>query len=404
VKNKAFSILLSVVVAFSIWLYVVMVVNPEWEQTYTDIPVVFQNENVLTDRGFMIVSDNKPTVTLQLSGKRADLLALNSSNISVVCNLASIESSGEFTLNYSVYYANNAISVAGKTPESINLKVEKKVTKPVNVRVEVTGNTPQDYIDYRNDLSVDYPTIEVTGPQSVVDHIHEAYIALDINGKTQSISGNFPYEFLDADGKPVTLTDHVQVNTKEVRVDLQILKLKDLPIKVTPIYGGGVSETTGFLSQSLQQIKIAGEESILAGLELLEVGKVDLSKLLENQTLEFEIKLPEGVKNVTGVYKVTVTVEFSGLETKTLEITNFRPVNVPAGMDAQISNEVLIVTFRGPAAMMQQLTADDVVLEVDVANMEAGTESRKPKVLIDKYPDVGAVVYDNVVVELKPVV
>ena len=400
-KNKAFSILLSVVVAFSIWLYVVMVVNPEWEQTYTDIPVVFQNENVLTDRGFMIVSDNKPTVTLQLSGKRADLLALNSSNISVVCNLASIESSGEFTLNYSVYYANNSISVAGKTPESIKVKVEKRITKPVDVRVDVAGSTPQGYIDYRNDLTVDYPTIEVSGPQSVVDRIHEAYIKVDIDGKTQSIDQKFSYEFLDTLGEPVAITNHVQVNTDQVNVGLQILKLKDLPIIVKPIYGGGVSATTGKVTQSLQQIKIAGEASKLEGLEFLEVGTVDLSKILEDQTLEFAIKLPEGVKNVTGVDKVTVTVEFNGLAAKTLQLTNFRLRNVPAGMEAQISTEVLRVTFRGPAAMIDMLTEGDVVVEVDFTNMEAGTESLKPNIIIDKYPDIGTVDYDDVVVELK---
>ena len=400
-KKKAFSILLSVVVAFGLWLYVVMVVNPEWEQTYADIPVVFQNENVLTDRGFMIVSDSKPTVTLRLSGKRADLLALNSANISVVCNLASIESSGEFSLNYSVYYANNAISVVGKAPDSINLKVEKKVTKPVDVRVEVTGNTPQGYIDYRDDLTMDYPIIEVSGPKTIVDQIHEAYIKVDIEGKTQSVGQQFSYEFLDAQGNPVAITDHVQVNTKGVEIDLQILKLKDLPIKVTPIYGGGVSETTGKLIQSLQQIKIAGEESVLADLEFLEVGKVDLSKLLENQTLEFEIKLPEGVKNVTGVDKVTVQVEFKGLATKTLQITNFRPINVPEGLEALISNEVLIVTFRGPAAMIEKLTDNKVVVEVDVANKKIGTESLKPNIIVDGYPEIGAIDYDNVVVELR---
>lgn len=401
-KKKAFSILLSFVVAFSIWLYVVMVVNPEWEQTYADIPVVFQNENLLAERGLMIVSDNKPTVELRLSGNRADLMELSSANISVVCNVASIESSGEFTLNYSVYYANNAISVVGKMPESINLKVEKKITKPVNVVVVPDGETPSGYIDDRANLTLDYTSVEVSGPQSVIDRIHEAQVYVDLNNKTQPIIGQFPYTLVDANGEPVNAAQ-VEVNTDKISLVLKILRLKDLPLKVEVIYGGGASVNTSTVKLDIEKIKVSGSESDLAGLEYLEVGTVDLSKLLEDQTLEFEIKLPVGVNNVTGVDKVTVTVKFNGLDTKTLQITNFRPVNVPVGMEALISNEVLSVTFRGPAAMIAQLTADDVVLEVDFSNVQSGSSEvqLKAAAVIDKYSDIGALGSINVVALLQ---
>lgn len=399
-KNKALSILLSFVVAFGLWLYVVMVVNPEWEQTYTDIPVVFQNENLLAERGLMIVSDDKPTVQLRLSGNRADLMELSSANISVVCNVASIESSGEFTLNYSVYYANNAISVVGKMPESINLKVEKKVTKPVDVVVVPNGETPSGYIDDRDNLTLDYTSIEVTGPQSVIERIHEAQVYVDLEGKTQPIIGQFPYTLVDADGEPVD-ADQVEVNTDQVSLVLKILRLKDLLIKVEVIYGGGASASTTEVKLNLEQIKVSGNESDLAGLEVLEVGTVDLSKLLEDQQLTFDIKLPAGVNNVTGVDKVTVDIKFLSLAMKTLQITNIRPINVPADMYAEINNKVMPITFRGPADMIESLTAEDVVVEVDIANMQAGTTSVKPNIIIDKYPGVGAVTYDNVVVELQ---
>lgn len=402
-KKKAFSILLSFAVAIGLWLYVVMVVNPEWEQTYTDIPVVFQNENLLAERGLMIVSDDKPTVQLRLSGNRADLMELSSSNISVVCNVASIESSGEFSLNYSVYYANNAISVVGKMPESINLKVEKKITKPVDVVVVPNGETPPGYIDDRDNLTLDYTSIEVSGPQSVIDRIHGAQVYVDLEGKTQPIIGQFPYTLVDADGEPVDASQ-VEVNTDQVSLVLKILRLKDLPIKVEVIYGGGATASTSKVTLDLEQIKVSGNESDLEGLEYLEVGTVDLSKLLENQQLEFEIKLPAGVNNVTGVDKVTVTVEFLGLATKNLQITNFRPVDVPAGMEAVISNEVLSVTFRGPAAMIDLLTAEDVVLEVDFANVPPGSEkSVDATALIEKYPDIGALGSIKVVVLLQAI-
>ena len=403
-KKKAFSILLSFVVAIGIWLYVVMVVNPEWEQTYADIPVVFQNENLLAERGLMIASDSKPTVQLRLSGNRSDLIELSSANISVVCNVASIESSGEFSLNYSVYYANNAISVVGKTPESINLKIEKKITKPVDVVVIPNGETPSGYIDDRDDLTLDFTSVEVSGPQSVVDRIHEAQVYVDLEGKTQPIIGQFPYTLVDAEGNAIEQSDLtlVETNVDQISLVLKILRLKELPIVVDVIYGGGASPSTSKVTLDIEKIKVSGSETALADLEYLEVGTVDLSKLLENQQLTFDIKLPSGVNNVTGVDKVTVTVEFSSLSTKTLQITNFLPVNVPEGMEAQISNEVLSVTFRGPASAIDKLTEEDVVLEVDFTNVQPGSEMQlKATAVIEKYPEIGALGSINVVALLQ---
>ena len=84
-KNKLLALLLSVVVAFGLWVYVISVVSPESEKDYFDIPVVIQNKNVLSERGLMIVSD-EPKVTLSLMSDRTILNELNESNINVITN------------------------------------------------------------------------------------------------------------------------------------------------------------------------------------------------------------------------------------------------------------------------------------------------------------------------------
>ena len=89
-KSKMFSILLSAVVAFGLWLYVITVVTPESEKTYYEIPVVLQNKEALSDRGLIIVSET-PKVTLALKGRRSTLNDLNEANINVITNVANIE-------------------------------------------------------------------------------------------------------------------------------------------------------------------------------------------------------------------------------------------------------------------------------------------------------------------------
>ena len=96
-KNKILGILLSVVVAFGLWMYVITVVSPESEKTYYEIPVVLQNKNILTERGLMVVSDD-PSVTLALKSDRTILNDLNESNINVIVNVANVEKPGTYNL------------------------------------------------------------------------------------------------------------------------------------------------------------------------------------------------------------------------------------------------------------------------------------------------------------------
>ena len=55
-RNKILSGLLSVAMAFSLWLYVITYVSSGSEETYYNIPVVFEGEAVLNERGMMLSS------------------------------------------------------------------------------------------------------------------------------------------------------------------------------------------------------------------------------------------------------------------------------------------------------------------------------------------------------------
>ena len=65
-KNKILPLLLSVAIAFCLWAYVITFVSSEREGTFYDIPVSYQGEALLEERNLMIVTEEKPTVTLTL--------------------------------------------------------------------------------------------------------------------------------------------------------------------------------------------------------------------------------------------------------------------------------------------------------------------------------------------------
>jgi hypothetical protein len=77
-KGRLLTGLLSLLIALGLWVYVVTAVSPESENTYYNIPVILQNEGELEKHGLMITTEQLPTVSLRLSGARADLQKLNS--------------------------------------------------------------------------------------------------------------------------------------------------------------------------------------------------------------------------------------------------------------------------------------------------------------------------------------
>ena len=90
-KNKIFSLLLSIVIALSLWAYVVTTVTPEDSQWIRNIPVTFANEDGLfSDRNLTLTKGRNATVDLKVYGKRQDLLKLSNSNITVTADLSTV--------------------------------------------------------------------------------------------------------------------------------------------------------------------------------------------------------------------------------------------------------------------------------------------------------------------------
>ena len=124
--------LLSVVVAFGLWVYVITTVNPGYEETFYDIPVALANESALYDRGLMLDTEKIPTVTLKLSGNRSDIIKLNKSNITLVADLSRIYESGRQKVAYSISFPgdipSNSIEILSKSVVEITLDIAKRNT------------------------------------------------------------------------------------------------------------------------------------------------------------------------------------------------------------------------------------------------------------------------------------
>ena len=126
-KNKLIYALLSFVIALGLWFYVVAVVSPEYEMIFYDIPVALQNESVLNEKGFMVVNQEKPSVTLRLRGNRSDLNKLSNADILLSVDMSKINRAGKQYVNidtdFSGGFADNAFEVLSYAPNRVTLDI-----------------------------------------------------------------------------------------------------------------------------------------------------------------------------------------------------------------------------------------------------------------------------------------
>ena len=397
-KSKIWSALLSVLIAFTLWFYVISVVSPGSTETVYNIPVVFEGETVLTeDRGMMITSDMEDIeIDLRLSGNRTDLAKVNASNITIKVNLARVYDPGEHELTYDIIFPgdvpNGALTTELKTPETVKLTVEKRVKKPVDVRVNFTGSAAQNFMADTENRVLDYPTVNVVGPSSVIELIDHAKIDVDLTGRVESISENFRYTLCDADGNPVDV-EMVTTDVPEIHLDVRIIRFKQVPLMMSLTYGGGAWNDTVDVKIEPANISVSGSEILLGDLDFIQLGSIDFSTLEEDTEATYPIVIPEGITNLSERTEALVTVKFLNLAVRELEINQLTAINIPEGMEAELLNQVLKVRLRGPANVMEKILPEDVSVIVDFSGKEIGSFTIKPTITVrgEAYAKVGAV-------------
>ena len=408
-EKRITSVILSLLIAFGLWWYVVNNVSMEDDITFNNIPVVREGESVLHEKNLMITEISTEAVSMNLIGSREDLNKVDSSNLSVKINLSNIEEPGEripltYTPSYPATVANTAFEISHKNPSVVFVSVDYRRTFEIPVKVKWTGTRSENYLYDTENYTLDYTTITITGPATVVDRIDHALVVIDLSNRSESFSESFRYTLCDATGQPVD-AQWVTTSVEEVQMTAQIQQIKDVDLIADVVYGGGATPENTTITLSPEVIRVSGGKAVLEELgDTYTVCSINLADVEKSSNeLKYTLTLPEGVTNQTGVSEVTVTVRFSGLRTKEFVVDKIEMTNVPEGMMAEIINANLTVRVRGPEAEISALTDQDISAVVDFSEAEAGTATYKAAIRIsDAFPNVGAMKTSSVSATVLP--
>lgn len=397
-KSKLLTLLLSAAIAFGLWLYVITVVDPESEAPYYDVPVVFDGVSVLNDRDLMITSGSTATVDLRLLGNRTDLNKLDKTNITILADLTRITEPGEHSVKYSISYPSSAgaIEVLDQNPQYITVQVSRRLTKEVPVEIKYIGELKPSFVaDMQNPL-LDHATVTVSGPQEVVDLIHSATIEVDLTDRSDTIVETCRHTLCDRDGNPIEDVSAVTVNVSDIRVTVRVWQIKEIPVNIKVVDGGGMTAGDVTCTPNYSSILVSGSEAALLGIEQIELV-IELNHLNESGTLEFPVVLPPNVNNESGISKILVDVKVPEMTTKVIHVSQnrFIMLHVPDDMLVDVWTGQLTVTVRGRENKLENVTEANIVVYIDLSKAVPGTSYYNCSIeLTGVDGDVG-VVYDK---------
>lgn len=391
---------LALAIAVGLWFYVVNVVDPRATETYRGItPVYVGSDELMNSANLMVTSQEENQVTVTVSGKRKDLVNLSKEDIRVEVDISKCKEAGNYTLPYTVTLPSGDLTITRRNPAQLEVRLDKIVSASVPIRVALDGNIADGYM--ADEITTTPKILPITGLQDEVAQVSYAQVKIVKKNLTTSILEQMHYEFYDADDKLLTLSS-IQAESDTVEVSMPVLKLKELPLAVEILEGGGALKKNVNYIIEPASITVAGEASTIDALQSVMIGVVDLSKIQESTTLPFQITLPDNLKNISGETSAEVNLELSGLTKKVTNTTSIEIINIPNGYNIDPVTNSLDIQIRGSEENVSQVLPQNVRAVVDLAStvLSPGQHTVTATILIDGVKEVGAVGEYKVVVRV----
>lgn len=365
---------LSLLAAIIVWFIIAITVENNISRDIVGIPVsIDESASSLANINLQLSSVEETLVSVEVYGPRTVVGGLNKDSLVVKASLSGITGPGVWDLRLTVEKAdpNADFQVRSFSPQSVSVSVDRQTTKTFDVKVNLqTPQIPDGFMMEQYSVSPQQVTV-IASDENIAKIDHVGVDILPPEGQLESsviLTGTVA--LYDAQGRELP-ADNYYVSPQEVEVSIPILKMKTLPLVVD--YVGvppGFDKTSLTPVMSTSELQVAGPADQIDLITELHLGYVDLSELYPGKAIPFDIELPAGFLNIQNINTTLVNFPLDGYTQRTLSVDNITLINQPANFDVDVLTQALDVQLIGPAELLEELTGDGVVAELDLSEHE----------------------------------
>lgn len=368
VRENSGLAVLSVVLAFGIWILVTEAENPTRTRVVQD-DIVVEPINV-PDAVAVVEPLSKVRVRVTVAEDVFD--SLTAADFQATVDLDGL-TVGQYELPVEVrpLTSRGNLRVEAVLPENIDVTLAQLISKEVPVVIDVQGDPVSGYT--MGQPETDDDTVLVSGPQQFVDQVTQARATINVDGRTESVDQAVR---LRARNSSDVLIEGVTLEPEITQVAIDITQQKfSRAVAIAPQPTGEPADGYNVVSVSVTPsvVTIRGEEASIAGTSSIPTRPIDITGADDDIVKTVSLDLPSGVEVAGGDTVVTVTIK---IEPATGSFNFTVPVNANGlGANVAIQGELptVVVTLTGPSPQLRALTPADIVAAVDLAGKGAGS-------------------------------
>ncbi|MCI5752172.1 MAG: hypothetical protein MR038_06815 [Oscillospiraceae bacterium] len=375
--------LLSIGLAIIIWFVISISVYPTISKPLYNVPITINMEGTYAEANSLRVqlSDDETTASVYITGERRQIGNFDSDSISLNVDTTAVTTPGEYLLPLEVVDdSGKEFTVDKIVPSTVMVKIDKIITKEFTVTADIDSSisVAEGYMT-KEPIFVSANTIAVTGPEEQVESITDVVVTVS---SAEPLTLSSSYEFNSGD---ITLyNNNVKISNSDgslslsrtnFTVQIPVFVRQTLPLEVSVVNAPDGFDTEYFKSQltmSAEALDIAAPTDKIKDISGINIGTINMREVDIGSTFTFNIDLPEGYENLSGLSTVTVKCPEEGLKKKLVAIRekNIQIVNQPSQYDFEFITSTLMPYFIGPEDEIDALTSTDITCKIDILNSD----------------------------------
>lgn len=366
-KNNRIAFILALVMAISLWAYVLGEVDPVRTVTIRNIPIRLMDQSALSENGLVITDMDHEELTVTFSAKRSLVNKIDAEDFHAMADMRDVKLGNNVVMVTLTKPSN--ITLESVSTEYLNITAEQYVTDKRAIEVSIINPTAEE--TEPTIIKVSEDNVDVSGASSAVNKVKKVIAELDasrMDNEPKSISATL--KAIDENGEEV---ENVSLASANVTITAVMRNTKTLPLKVpiTGVDSGSVNRSVSYPDT----ITIKGDDEALNSVESISCESLDITDCYESTEYPLIPILPDGAELSSDSENLTaqVTVYNAGTATLTFDETDINVVGIGKDRSAIISDAEIKVTVKGLSTVINALVKDNFELTADVTDLEDGT-------------------------------
>ena len=371
--------LLALILGVAVWVSAVSAADPDQERAFPrpiPIEIVGQNPNLI------LTSPIPESVQVSLRAPRSvwETLINREDAVRAILDLTGLEA-GEHSVNIQVQVGIRPTQLVFANPQTVTVDLESFVTQTLPLTLALTGQPSAGYQAGQATMSAQ--NVVISGPASLVEDAKRARVSVNLDGAREAITNQpVPIQIINSKNEVIK---GLTVNPESVLTNVPISQqggYRDLAVKV--IVTG--QQAPGYRLENISVFPpvvtvVSNDPELVSKLPgVVDTQPLDLTDAREDVSTRLALNLPEGV-TLIGPQTVQVQVSITPIQNSiTLSNLLVNVTGLAEGLTADVFPRTVDVIISGPVPVLETLSAQDVVVTVNVSGQGVGSYQLTPDV------------------------